>query len=176
MIMKSIRHANRFCLGMLTMILLLIASCTKEKNPDYVGTWLMYGTEQNGDSVYQTKVVLTLNTDNFSYLMKVKNNSTGVWTDYVGQKGTLKVNGDSLTVHFTSLGVSALNEYYFPTGVIVYLAEGDAGFTTLLDLMRGHNDLKGTYSLTGNEMTLKMDSNADGDTNDEGETMILTRG
>lgn len=176
MFMKSIRLVNRLCLGMFTMILLLIASCTKEKNPDYVGTWLMYGTEQNGDSVYQTKVVLGLNTDNFSYLMKVKNNSTGVWTDYVGQKGNLKVNGDSLTVHFTYLGVSALNENYFPTGVIVYLAEGDAGFTTLLDLMGGHNDLKGTYSITGNEMTLKMDSNADGDTTDEGETMILTRG
>ena len=173
--MRMIRQVNRLCLGMLTVILLFFASCTKEKNPDYVGNWLMYGTQSNGDSVLQTKVVLTLNADNFAYLMKVKNNSTGVWIDYIGQKGNLKVTGDSFTVHFTFLGISALNENYFPTGVIVYLAEGDPGFTTLLNLMGGHNDLKGTYSISGNELTQKIDSTADRDTTDPGETMILTR-
>ena len=162
--------------GIFIVFVLAFASCTKEKTPAYVGNWAMLGTTELGDSVVQTKGALTLNENSFTYVMKVKTSSSSVWIDYMGQKGTLKVTGDSISIHFTQLGVSAISENTgLPTGVITYISEGSAGFSEILAAMDLPAGFKGTYSITGNELTLNLDINGDGDTNDPGETQIYIR-
>jgi len=154
----------------------LFSCSNKDNNPPYVGNWLMYGNTSRGDSVYLTKALLTLNVSNFGYIQQIRNNATGAWLNYVGQTGYLAVTGNSLKIQFTSLGIAPIDSLTgYPNGIITYYGPSDSTFTTLLNSIGGNVDLNGSYSISGNELTLKIDLNNNGSTNDPGETSIYIR-
>lgn len=161
----------------IVLLAVTISSCKKnDPAPDYVGTWYATGSAQLEDSTtVEMKEVMKLNDGSFSNVIQVKNPSTNAYLDYLGTKGTMTVNGKKMSVTVTEAGVSTFDVSGIPTGTIHYYKSNETGFTTLLAFLEMPSSFQSEYEISGNQLTLKTDYNADSDYNDDGEVTVYTR-
>lgn len=161
----------------LLLVAVTVVSCKKDDDdPDYVGTWVVLGTFNDGETNFEMKDVLTLSSGKFEEKMQLKNPVNNTWLDYMGMKGTLTVNGNKINVTITEIGLSAINPVtQTPTGVITYYKSTDTEFSELVEGFGIDLTYQSEYSIQGSEITIKTDLNGDGDFNDEDELSTYTR-
>jgi len=132
-------------------IVLAFSSCKKEEDePDFVGTWSItydfFSTEM--------KNVLKLSASSFESVYKMKDSSL-VYIDFIGIKGSLSAKGDLLTFNINSVGIT--NPL---TGKLQYTNKGELGFEDMLGDMEETFTVK--YQVSSNKLTLSYDNDGDG--------------
>lgn len=164
----------------MAIVLIFISSCKKDEPatpkvdptaPNYVGTWIAI---EPITADIQMKDIITLTETSFTDLGQI-GLSANLWVDYISMKGSISVNGKLMTVTITDLGLTSFNSLNIPTGVITSYKTGSAGFEDLITQSGQPKIFNSEYSVSGNQLTLKTDLNADGDYLDESETTVYTK-
>jgi len=169
------------------LLFIFSSSCKKDTvtpivppgTPDYVGTWSATAPFNSDYGVISMKDIKTFTdsiiTDKFQLEI-----TTGLWIDYASMKSSLSVKGKIMNVTITELGVTEVNAFGIPTGVIKSYKAGTPEFDALI-LQLGQAKLANArsfiaeYGVSGNQLTLKTDLNADGDYLDANETTVYTK-
>jgi hypothetical protein len=161
-----------------SILSLTFYACDKDdddKDPAYVGVWSRTETIYIDTLTLDFKDVLTLTKNTFTDIGKVQNPDTDEWIDLMGMKGTLSASGNNLDVSLTEIGLSDFDTEGIPTGDIVYYNTQDEEFDALLYELDQEGNFDAAYSVAGNQLTIKIDDNNDGDVLDDGETQVFTK-
>lgn len=166
---KSVKGIYSTCFCIIFIAAFIFACKKDEEDPDYVGTWYQTYSERG----LTFKQLLTLKKTSFEMLIQLQNPlNQENYIDYMGQKGTFKVQDNILTITLTSIGITETNSTtYMPTGNIVYYNTGSDEFDNMLQ-QAGFDDptFKARYAVSGNELTLQIDFNNNGSFDDDVDT------
>lgn len=158
---------------------LLSTSCKKDdeddEKADYVGKWTSEETITSEEGTNSYKDIMTLTRTTFEDIIMTPD-SEDEWVDSFILKGTISANGNVMDVHVTEISVSDIDpdsgEF---TGRMTTYKEGSLLFEAIIAESGQDKDFQSEYSIEGNQMTLKTDTNDDGDYNDPNETTLYTR-
>lgn len=181
MIMKELTNKwVRTLMVLLTITAVLSQSCKKDddnndKKADYVGKWTSEETVTSEEGSESYKDIMTLTRTTFEDIIQTPD-SEDEWVDSFVLKGTISAHGNVLDVHVSEIGVSDIDPVTGEfTGSMTTYKEGSLLFEAIIAESGQEKDFQSEYSIEGNTMTLKTDTNDDGDYNDENETTIYTR-
>lgn len=162
---------------LLTLLVSVFSSCKKDDpDPDYVGTWVVLGTYNDGDQTIEMKESITFSKNSFTQKRQLKNPVNSAWLDFTGIKGTFTVADKKMNITITEAGMSSISSITgLPTGQIEYYKSTDDVFTDLLELFELTATFQSEYVVAGSEITIKIDYNNDSDYNDDGEVITYTR-
>lgn len=154
-----------FVIGAMT---LSFWSCEKDEDEkDYVGTW----QETYTDEGIQYKDVYTFTESTFESVTSV-NMGTG-FVEAGGAKGTMSVSGSTVTLTLTHAGLAEYDMETHTLGELMWYASGTPEFDAFIEDV-GSATLNGEYSVSGDTMTMKIDSDGDGAYSAD-ETSTLTK-
>ncbi|MBN2610801.1 MAG: hypothetical protein JXB00_04515 [Bacteroidales bacterium] len=157
----------------------IIMACEeKEEEKTYVGTW-EYAEENDTLQatpvliVLNQKMVLTLNADTWQMLMNIRvQPAIPEWTEYLGFKGAMTIEGEDIQIVFTHVGIRQINyqTLTFIDDEVVWYSEAEDPnmFGSLFDEYGPeHTTISGKMVVNGDKLTLKMDENLNGQIEDE---------
>lgn len=164
---------------LLTITAVLGTSCKKDddddEKADYVGKWTSEETITSEEGTELYKDIMTLTRTTFEDIIQTTDSEDG-WVDSFFIKGTISANGNIIDVHVSEVGVSEIDPVSGEfTGNMTTYKEGSLLFEAIIAESGQDKDFQSEYSIEGNKMTLKTDTNDDGDYNDENETTVYTR-
>lgn len=159
------------------LLVTIISSCKKDDpDPDYVGTWVVTGTMSDGNMTLELKEVLNISKGSFEQIQQLKNPTNNVWLNLMGLKGNFTVADNKMNITLTAVGQSSVSTItQLPTGQIEYVNASDPDFDEFLTYLEIPATYMSEYVVSGKEITIKTDMNADGDYNDPGEITTYTR-
>lgn len=164
---------------LLTITAVFSTSCKKDddddKKADYVGKWTSEETITSEEGTDSYKDIMTLTRTTFEDIIQTPD-SDDEWVDSFVLKGTISANGNVMEVHVSEIGVSDIDPVSGEfNGSMTTYKEGSLLFEAIIAESGQEKDFQSEYSIEGNKMTLKTDTNDDGDYNDENETTVYTR-
>ncbi len=157
-------------LAVLFVLSLFFSQCKKDDDkPAYVGTWELTETDTQGSY----KTTLTITESSLTMIMAILLNQT-IWYDWMGMKTDLSVNGEDATLTLTEVG--AVNYENIEDGINWY-SPTDEGFDALAEELGANesDQIITKITVSGNQLTVKMDRNGDGDYEDDEETQVFTK-
>jgi hypothetical protein len=162
---------------LLISVFILLLSCDKgdDVNPDYVGTWSAFEVVTEDGITLNIKDIMTFTKEGFSDLGQIYYASASKYIDFIKMNGTISVSGNIMNVKITEIGVSLIDMTGMPTGTIVTYKEGSSQYDKLLVQTGQPKSFKSEYVVLGNKMTIKTDSNNDGDYTDAYETTVYIK-
>ena len=152
-----------------SVLVLLFSSCSKDDavSPDYVGTWSATTTE-SGMSIKEN---MTFTTDGVTQLSQMSIPTTNLWMDFLKTTATISVNGSTMTITYTGIGMTPdING-----SITVLYPVGSSDFQTYLTVNGFTLSYNSKYSVAGNKLTLMTDNDGDGLYTGTDETKVYTK-
>ena len=170
---------------LIPLLALLIACEKKDTKPAYVGTWeSAVETDTLTTDPYLVllnhKMELTLEENTWQMIMKIKVAPIiNDFTDYMGFKGTMTVDGEDAVVNFTEVGIRSVDTQTFTfidDAIVWYNAEDNpTNFSALMaEYGPDNTTIQAKLNVSGNTLTMKSDDNLNG-TYEEDEITEFTR-
>ena len=151
---------------LLGLIIIGGIACNEEDEPEYVGSWVT--TQQTLCGEAQNK--LTLTESNFTVIVSQKI-STNLYIDVAGIKGGLAVTENNVVL--TPSAVASIDSTG-STGLVWYEKGSDEYNAINDDFFEIPDNVTGEYEINGDELTMKMDNNGDGEYGTD-EILVYTR-
>ena len=152
-----------------SVLVLLFSSCSKDDavGPDYVGSW-SYTSTQSGMTVREN---MTFTKDGVTLLSQMSIPTTNLWMDFLKTTATISVNGSTMTITYTGIGMTPdING-----SITVLYPVGSSDFQTYLTVNGFTPSYVSKYSVSGNKLTIMTDNNGDGLYTGTDETIVYTK-
>lgn len=171
----------------LVILFFFSTSCKEEgpNAPDYVGTWSAVSSISIGGKITPRMDVLTLTETTFFYALQIEmpqivvpkgETPQDVWTDLIGAKGTVLINGNVFNRIVTEIGIYFLSmEEGLPKYDWDIYKDHQEEFEPLLLKWGLTKTTESQFSIVGPQLTLQTDLNRDGDYEDENETTVYKK-
>jgi hypothetical protein len=172
--MKIIKHPVKIIyISLLLSVLLLMASCEKNKDPLYVGTWEYKTKIYAGDLTFNTTrtLILTKNTYQEVYLIQLDNSTT--ISAILGTRGDLTVKGNKMTFKMNAVGECIKDTENKCTSDVEWFDRGSPTYNDYIQYIR--ESFTAEFAADENYLWLMRDMNNDGDTEDAGEDIEFER-
>ncbi|MBW6500513.1 MAG: hypothetical protein K0B05_03885 [Bacteroidales bacterium] len=164
----------RICLLLIFSAVLFAYSCEKQKkDPLFVGTWESVEQIDIGDLTFNTTrtLVLTKKTYEEVYVIRIGNSS--YISAVVGRRGDLSVKGTGMTFTLKELGTCATDNDGRCTADAEWYGPGTQYYSDNIQYFK--LTLTGEFEAGEFYLRLRIDTNGDGDTEDQGEDIEFER-
>jgi hypothetical protein len=165
-------------LAYVVVIVWTTQGCEKEEEvPDYVGTWVTAQTQNSTTGgIVTLRDILDFSEKSFTNLGQVMHPQTNEWLDFIGVKGKITIQDNTMNVVVFEMGMSKFDLFSgMPTGKIYYYRDGQTEFNSMLKSSQMTKCYQSKFQVSGNKLTLWTDKNNDGDYADENEESIFIR-
>ncbi len=172
--MKTIKHPFKIIyISLLLSVLLLMASCEKNKDPLYAGTWEYKTKISAGDLTFNTTRTLILTKKTYQEVYVIQLDNSPDISSILGTRGDLTVSKNKMGFTMNAVGECIKDTENKCTSDVEWFDKGTPTYNDYIQYIR--ESFTAEFEADQDYLRLIRDMNNDGDTEDTGEDIEFER-